>query len=145
MSPRFKAISAALVIFTGGLVVGGAGALWLSTRFFFSQLSADPNAPAPADYLLHYVESDLVGQLGLNSAEQTALHAELVQGAAAVKRARAEGIRQMALTFAAHTDRIARGLPPEKAAAFRRLASQRFKQFGLDDFAPPAPADQPRP
>lgn len=128
---RWKAVLLLTLVFILGAGCGIGGGL-LMLRRAVQRAIAHPNGDqAPIELVLGKIESRISSELDLTKTERAAVHAELRQTAAEFKALRNEVWSKAALNAQATLDRLAKHLPPEKAARLRSEAERRLKPWGL--------------
>ncbi len=134
-SPRWRGWLAASLIFFLGLAVGTAATVFIGAAAIRRTLRAPVAATGFIDRALNRTFSQIDDSLALTPQESAFTRAELRDLAGKIKTIRLESADRFSAEAAASIERIAAALPPEKQAAFRRLAAERFPRLGL---TPPA-------
>lgn len=130
-SPRSRAWFAAVLIFLLGFGAGTAATLIIGARVIRNALRAPASAPAFIDRAMERSLSNFESKLDLSPEESARMKAEFRVLADNIKHIRLEAVKQFIAESNAAMERISATLPPEKQAAFRKLADERFTQLGL--------------
>lgn len=138
-SPRWRGWMAASLIFLLGIAVGTAATVFVGAAAIRRALRAPVAATGFIDRALNRTYAEIDDALPLTTQESALTRAELRALANKIKIIRLESADRFAAEASASIDRIAAGLPPEKQAAFRRVAAERFPRLGL---TPPAPGSK---
>lgn len=142
--PRWRAIVAIIVIFSLGIIVGSAVTAIIGARLFKRAVMAPAHPPGPqagpnlADRATKRITADLASQLDLTPEQTQQVAFELDRMTEAMRRARADMIRDTRKELFVAIRRISVNLPQEKRAEFRRLIRKRFDRAGL----PPPPENE---
>jgi hypothetical protein len=130
-APRSRAWLAASLIFLLGIAVGTAATVVVGAAAIRRALRAPVAASGFIDRALNRTYTQIDDSVALTPQEAALTRAELRDLAEKIKTIRLESAARFSTEASASIERIAAGLPPEKQAAFRRLAAERFPRLGL--------------
>lgn len=122
-----------------GAAIGGAAVTMIGIRKF-RQTLRDPSAgPGLAERAVERIGSDLTQSLSLTPEQSARVKERLGVSAGKMRALRMEFVQNARDEIRAALRDIARDLPPDKRAEFRRLVIRRYEKLGLQ--APPAVVD----
>lgn len=128
---RWKAALLLALVFVLGAGCGIGGGLLVVRHIVQREIAHPSGDHAPIDLVVGRIESSLTSDLDLTETERAAVHTELLQTANDFKALRKEVWSKAAFNVQATLDRLAKHLPPDKAARLRSEAERRLTPWGV--------------